>query len=197
MLERPAELRALRQRAERLVELLVETEVLEERLDARRASDVVERPTASAQSRELVIRLQPLGREARSRALEHAAELDRVVDVGPGELVNHEAAAGERLEEPFALEVMRAIRSGVRETPSSSTRRSSATRSRGSKAPFSRSSRSPSVAFVVCEFATFPRGTTSSVTAHAAGLRAIETLQPPCTRALTLILYAAPQRSPE
>ena len=60
---------------------------------------------------------------------------------------------------PSCSSVMRAIRSGVRETPSSSTRRSSGTRSRGLKAPSSRSSRSPSVAFVVCEFAWLPRGT--------------------------------------
>ena len=53
---------------------------------------------------ELAIRLEPLGREARSRALEHSAELDRVVDIGPGELTDHEAAAGERLEKPFVLE---------------------------------------------------------------------------------------------
>ena len=60
---------------------------------------------------------------------------------------------------PFVLERHEGDRSGVRDTPSSSTRRSSATRSRGLKAPLSRSSRSPSVAFVVCEFAWFPRGT--------------------------------------
>ena len=66
---------------------------------------------------------------------------------------------------PSCSSVIRAIRSGVRETPSSSTSRSSGTRSRGSNAPFSRSSRRPSVAFVVCEFAWLPRGTVSSVTA--------------------------------
>ncbi len=58
----------------------------------------------TAQRLELVLRLEPFRREARSRAFEHATELDRVVDVGTGELTHDEAAAGERLEEPFVLE---------------------------------------------------------------------------------------------
>ena len=69
-----------------------------------RANHRVELPTELAQRLELVLRLEPLRREARGRALEHPAELDRVVDVGPGELAHDEAAAGERLEQPFVLE---------------------------------------------------------------------------------------------
>ena len=61
-------------------------------------------PTTIAQRLELVLRLEPLRREARSRALEHSAELDRIVDVGACELTDDEAAARKRLEEPFVLE---------------------------------------------------------------------------------------------
>ena len=104
MLERAAELPALRELAEDVVELLVEAEVLHERLDAPRADDCVQLPAEIAQRLELVIRLETLRREPRGRALEHAAELDRVVDVGPGELAHDEAAAGKRLEEPLVLE---------------------------------------------------------------------------------------------
>ena len=68
------------------------------------ADDGVQLPAQSAQRLELLLRLQTLRRETRSRALEHAAELDRIVDVGTGELPHDEAAAGERLEEPFVLE---------------------------------------------------------------------------------------------
>ncbi len=77
---------------------------------SRKVSTLCVRTTASssrqrvAQRLELVLRLEPLRREARSRALEHSAKLDRVVDVGTRELAHHEAAAGERLEEPFVLE---------------------------------------------------------------------------------------------
>src|SRR5918995_517631 len=104
MLERPTELRALRQLAESLVELLVETDVLHERLHARSADDQIQLSAQLQQGLELVVRLQPLRREARSRALEHTAELDRIVDVAAGELAYNEAAAGERLEEPLVLE---------------------------------------------------------------------------------------------
>ena len=86
------------------MELLVEPEVLHERLDALGAYDRVELPAAIAQRLELVLRLEALGREARGSALEHAAELDRVVDVGAGELADDEAAARERLEQPLVLE---------------------------------------------------------------------------------------------
>ena len=61
-------------------------------------------PAESAQRLELVLRLEPLRREARSGALEHSAELDRVVDVVTGELAHLETTAGERLEQPFVLE---------------------------------------------------------------------------------------------
>ena len=61
-------------------------------------------PTAFAQRSELVLRLEPLRREARRCALEHAAELDRVVDVGARELTHHEPAARECLEETLVLE---------------------------------------------------------------------------------------------
>ena len=57
-----------------------------------------------AQRLELVLRLETLRRQARGRALEHPAELDRVVDVGARELAHDEAAARERLEKPFVLE---------------------------------------------------------------------------------------------
>ena len=61
-------------------------------------------PKEVAQRLELVVRLETLRRQARRCAFEHAAELDRVVDVGARELTNDEAAARERLEEPFVLE---------------------------------------------------------------------------------------------
>ena len=86
------------------MELLVEAEVLHERLDALGANHRVELPAEIAQRLELVLRLEALGRQARGRALEHPTELDGVVDVGPGELAHDEAAAGERLEQPFVLE---------------------------------------------------------------------------------------------
>ncbi len=104
VLERPFELPALRQSAERLVEFLIEPKVLHERLDAPSANDCIELLTARAQRRELLLRLESLGRQARGGALEHAAELDRIVDVGAGELAHHEPPAGECLEEPLVLE---------------------------------------------------------------------------------------------
>ena len=67
-------------------------------------NDRVQLPAAVAQRLELVVRLEALRRQARGRALEHATELDRVVDVGARELAHHEAAARERLEKPFVLE---------------------------------------------------------------------------------------------
>lgn len=104
MFECPSELAALRQSAERLVEVLVDPEVLHERLDAPSADDCVQLSTAGTQGLELLLRLESFGPETRSRALEHAPELDRVVDIGACELAHDEAAARERLEEPFVLE---------------------------------------------------------------------------------------------
>ena len=112
-----------------------------------------------AQRLELVLRLEPLRRE---RAAVPSSTPRSSIASSMSVRVNSRTTKpppGSVSRSPSCSSVIRAIRSGVRETPSSSTRRSSGTRSRGLNAPLSRSSRSPSVAFVVCEFAWFPRGT--------------------------------------
>ena len=124
----------------------------------------VQLATALVQRLELVVGLEPLRGEARSSTLEHAAKLDCVVDVGTGELAHHEAAARKRLEEPFVLErhesdPERCPRHA--ELPHQPKLGNALARL---ERPVSSSSRSPSVAFVVCEFAWLPRGTTRSLT---------------------------------
>ena len=81
VLERPSQLGALRERVQRPVELLVEVAVVDKRLDARVADDRLHLVRQLAQRLELVGGLQALRAQARGRALEHAPQLDRVVDV--------------------------------------------------------------------------------------------------------------------
>ena len=125
------------------------------------------------QGLELVVRLQPLRREARSRALEHAAQLDRVVDVAPGELAHHEAAAGERLEDAFVLERHEC-------DPERRPRDPELLDQAKLGDALARLERSVEQKLTKAErrlrnmrFAWFPRGTTGSVTASEALLRAI------------------------
>ncbi len=103
-LERAVELRALGERSEPAVELLVEAEVLHERLDAVRAHGRVQAPAAVAQRLELLLRLEPLRSEPCRSPLQHAPELDRIVDVRARELAHDEAPARQRLEQPLVLE---------------------------------------------------------------------------------------------
>jgi hypothetical protein len=65
---------------------------------------LVERGGRLLERRELAGRLEALCGEARRRPLEHAAELDRVGDVGERERADDEAAAGEALEQPLVGE---------------------------------------------------------------------------------------------
>ena len=102
--ERAIELRALGERSEPAVELLVEAEVLHERLDAVRAHGRVQASAAVAQGLELRLRLEPLRSQPCRSPLQHAPELDCIVDVGARELAHDEAPARKRLEQPLVLE---------------------------------------------------------------------------------------------
>jgi hypothetical protein len=104
VVERAVELGALRQSPELVVELLVEAEVLHERLHARAVDDGIELATDIAERIEVAVGVQALGREPCGGAFEHAPQLDRVVDVRASELADDEPTAGHCLEEPFVLE---------------------------------------------------------------------------------------------
>ena len=167
VLERAFELRALGKVAERFVKFLVEPEVVHERLQARLPDHLVQLEAELPERIELVVVLEPLRGETRGRALEHPrSSIASSMSVRVNSRTTN-PPPGSASRSPSCSTVISAIRSGVLDTPSSSTRRSSGTRSRGLKAPLSSSSRSPSVAFVVCEFSWFPRGTVSGVTAAA------------------------------
>ena len=83
------------------MKVLVEPEVVHERLQARVPDDLVQLATAVPERIELVVGLEPLSGETCGRTLEDPAQLDCVVDVRAGELTHDEPATRERLEEPL------------------------------------------------------------------------------------------------
>ena len=101
--DRPSERVALREDDERPVVLVVQLDVS---LEARPplADDGVELLGDGDEAGELGRRLEPLGREPRGGAFEHAAELDRIRDVAQREGAHDEPSAGKRAEQPFVGE---------------------------------------------------------------------------------------------
>ena len=111
---------------------LVEPEVLHEHLDAHCVRTMAS--SSRQQSRRGSSSSSDSSRSAAGwlpcpRALH--GELDRVVDIGARELTHHRSRRPGSARSPSCSSVMSAIRSGVRDTPSSSTRRNSGPSARG------------------------------------------------------------------
>ncbi len=102
--ERALEQRAVRHLEQTGVEQLVEGDVALERLVVGQVHERLDRFVDRAQRAKVRGRRAPLGGEPRGRALEDAAQFDRVPDVGPGELAHHVAAAGKHAQQAFVLE---------------------------------------------------------------------------------------------
>ena len=83
---------------------VVELDVADERLRRDVLEHVVEQLHRRDERVELVRGLEALRCEPGGRALEHAAQFDRVGYVGAGERAHDEAATGERLEQSLVRE---------------------------------------------------------------------------------------------
>jgi hypothetical protein len=97
--DRPRQRRAARQIDECRVVGVVQVDVPDERLRREVLHDLVELLGQFLERLELLHRLEALGGKPCGGALEHAAQLDRVADVGEREGADDEAAAVERLEQ--------------------------------------------------------------------------------------------------
>ena len=102
--QRALEQRAVRHLQQARVERLVERDVALERLVVGAADERLDRLVDRAQRPQVTPAGAALGGEAGGRALEHAADLDRVADVGASELADHIAAGGERPQQALVLE---------------------------------------------------------------------------------------------
>ena len=103
-LERALEQRAARDFQQPGVEALVEFEVALERLVVVAVHELLIASLSSRSVRRSRRAGAALGGEARGGAFEHASQLDRIADIGPGELAHDVAAAGQSAQQALVLE---------------------------------------------------------------------------------------------